>query len=306
MAAPSPREPMTRRFRTYNEVPHETGSQLLEQVLEQRARLAKRLEGVARTVAVVSGKGGVGKSAITANLAAHLAAGGARVGALDADLNGPSLGRMLHAARTPLADTGDGVEPAAGAAGVRVMSMDLLLDGDDAPVRWRGPSGDGFIWRGTAEAGALREFLADVAWGELDWLLIDVPPGTDRIERLLDLVPRPDVVLLVTTPSEIARSVVARSARLLRDAGVPCTGLVANMTAYVDETGGERPLYAADGAARLAREAGLELWAEVPFEPSFAALTDAGSPPAVERPDTAAARAIERLAARLLRAVEAP
>ena len=252
---------------------------------------------------MVSGKGGVGKSAVTANLAAQLAAGGAAVGAVDADLNGPSLGRMLGAAGARLVEDADGIHPAPGAAGVGVISMDLLLDVEDAPLRWKGPAGDGFIWRGTAEASALREFLADVAWGPLDWLLIDVPPGTDRIERLLDLLPEPDAVLLVTTPSEIARSVVARSARLLADAGVAPVGLVANMTAYVDEDGGERPLFAADGAERLAADSGLEVWGRIPFEPAFASATDAGRPPAPD--ESAAARAVGALAQRLRDLLEA-
>jgi ATP-binding protein involved in chromosome partitioning len=289
---------MTRRFRTYAEVPHETASGLLEQVLEQRARLRARLSDVRRIVAVVSGKGGVGKSAITANLATRLAASGQAVGAVDADLNGPSLGRMLGAAGARLVEDDDGVHPAIGAGDVRVMSMDLLLEVDDAPLRWKGPAGDAFIWRGTAEAGAVREFLSDVVWGPLDWLLIDVPPGTDRIERLLDLVPQPDAVLLVTTPSEISRSVVARSARLLADADVPRVGLVANMTAYLDDAGAERPLFGADGAARLAADSGLDLWARIPFEPAFASATDAGAPPAADG-HSVAARAIGALAARL-------
>lgn len=294
---------MRRRFRTYREVSHETGSGVLEQVLEQRDRLRRRLTTIRHTVAVVSGKGGVGKSAITANLAARLAADGARVGALDADLNGPSLGRMLHAARTPLEEDLAGVRPANGVLGVSVMSMDLLLRDQDAPVRWKGPSGHGFVWRGAAETGALREFLADVHWGALDWLLIDLPPGTDRIERLLDLV-SPDVVLLVTTPSEIARAVVARSARLLREAGARRVGLVANMTAYIDEAGRARTLFGEGVGGEWAAETGLESWAEVPFEPAFAALTDGGSPPAGDRTDSPAAAAIARLADRLRKSVE--
>lgn len=295
---------MSRRFRTYAQVPHETGSGLLEQVLAQRSRLRARLAHVGRIVAVVSGKGGVGKSAVTANLAAQLAAGGEAVGVVDADLNGPSLGRMLGAVGARLTEDEDGVHPAAGAGGTRVISMDLLLDEADAPLRWKGPAGDGFIWRGTAEASALREFLADVAWGPLDWLVVDVPPGTDRIERLLDLVPEPDAVLLVTTPSEIARSVVARSARLLADAGVPRVGLVANMTAFVDAAGEEHTLYPADGAERLAAEADLEIWGRIPFEPAFAAATDAGRPPAPDA--SAAARAIGHLADRLRERTEGP
>jgi len=289
-----------RKIRTYNEVAHETGSRILEQVLEQRGRLESRLSSIRAIVAVVSGKGGVGKSAITANLAAALATRGARVGALDADLNGPSLGRMLGVAGIALVDREDGVEPAAGVAGVRVMSMDLLQE-DDAPLRWRGPDGDGFVWRGVAEAGVLREFLSDVAWRDLDYLLVDVPPGTDRISRLLDLVPQPHQTLLVTTPAEISRFVVAKSARMLRDAGVEGVGIVANMTAYMDPAAGTKPLFTADGALALARETGLELLAEVPFDPELGASTDRGRPFVLERPDSPAAHALETLADRIER-----
>jgi ATP-binding protein involved in chromosome partitioning len=288
-----------RNIRTYGQVEHETGSRILEQVLDQRARLGQRLASIGATIAVVSGKGGVGKSAITANLAAALAAAGAKVGALDADLNGPSLGRMLDAAGQKLHDTDDGVAPGTGAAGVKVMSMDLLQE-DDAPLRWRAPDGDGFTWRGLAETGVLREFLSDVAWGELDYLLIDVPPGTDRIGRLLDLLPSPSQTLLITTPAEITRFVVAKSARLLQDAGVSPVGLVANMTAYVD-SGGTRPLFEGDGAARLAAETGLDLWAEVPFDPALGAATDRGSPLATSSVDSPTVTALRALAERIER-----
>lgn len=287
-----------RNIRTYGQVEHETGSRILEQVLEQRARLGKRLESIGATIAIVSGKGGVGKSAITANVAAALAMAGAKVGALDADLNGPSLGRMLGVAGQRLEDGDDGVVPGRGAAGVRVMSMDLLQE-DDAPLRWRAPDGDGFVWRGLAETGVLREFLSDVAWGELDYLLIDVPPGTDRIGRLLDLLPQPSQTLLVTTPAEITRFVVAKSARLLRDAGVSPVGLVANMTAYIDGDG-TRKLFEGDGTPALAEETGLEVWAEVPFDPALGAATDRGTPGTVAT-GSAAAVALAALAERIER-----
>lgn len=288
----------TRRFRTYNEVAHQTGSGVLEQVLEQRRRLADRIATIRCVVAVLSGKGGVGKSAITANLAAVLASRGARVGAVDADLNGPSLARMLGVADARLGDGAAGVVPPSGAAGVRVMSMELLQEAADAPLRWQGPDGDAFIWRGTAEAGALREFIADVEWGELDYLLVDVPPGTDKISRLLDLV-RPHQTLLITTPADIARRVVARSARLLREAGLECTGIVANMTAYAQPDGSMQPLFTGDGARTLARETGLQIWAELPFEPAFALATDAGTPYATSAPASAAGAAIAGLAERV-------
>lgn len=286
-----------RRIRTYHEV-EATGAELLDQVVAQRRRLDDRLARVRHVVAVASGKGGVGKSLVTANLAAALARSGRRVGAADADLNGPSLARMLGAAATPLEVDAAGVQPARGAAGVRVISMDLLLAGGDAPVRWREPAEGGFIWQSTLETGALREFLADVAWGELDYLFIDMPPGSDKLGRLLQLVPGLAGVLLVTIPSEMARAVVARSARLLKDAGLERIGLVANMTSHVCAGCGRvEPLFSADGARRLAAAAGLPLWAEIPFDPRLAELTDAGRPP-LEHGASAAA-ALEALAERV-------
>jgi ATP-binding protein involved in chromosome partitioning len=287
-----------RRIRTYHDVAHDTGSEVLEQVLEQRARLDRRLASIRCIVAVLSGKGGVGKSAITANLAAALALRGARVGAVDADLNGPSLGRMLGVSGQQLGDHEDGVAPPEGAAGVRVMSMELLQNAADAPLRWRGPETDSFIWRGTLEAGALREFVSDVAWGSLDYLLIDVPPGTDKIHRLLDLI-TPHQTILVTTPAGIARAVVARSARLLQETGLGTTGIVTNMTGYLMPDGSVQPLFGEAGTETLAASTGLPVWAEIPFDPRFAVATDAGTPFVIAEPGSVAARAFHALADRI-------
>jgi ATP-binding protein involved in chromosome partitioning len=194
----------------------------------------------------------------------------------------------------------DGVEPAQGAAGVRVISMDLLLEDDDAPVRWREPAMGGFIWQSTLETGALRELLADVAWGPLDVLVVDLPPGSDKLTRLLALLPRLDALALVTTPSEAARFVVAKSARVAREAGVETIGLVANMTGYrCPACGAEEALYEADGARALAEATGLPIWAEVPFEPRLAAATDAGRPPVLDGADSPAIAALRALATRL-------
>lgn len=286
-----------RKIRTYHEVDDEAGAEVLDQVVAQRRRLARRLERIGRVVAVVSGKGGVGKSAVTANLAAVLADRGRSVGALDADLNGPSLARMLGVRGAGFEDADTGIRPPAGPSGVTVASMELLQADADAPLRWKEPGGDAFLWQSSLEAGVLREFLSDVEWGELDLLLVDVPPGTDKISRLLQLVPGIPEVLLVTTPSEMARAVVARSARLLREAGVPRVGLVANMTEHVCPDCGRRtPLYLEDGAARLASEAGLEIVARIPFDPRLASSTDGGAPLAASEPDGPAGRAFAALA----------
>jgi ATP-binding protein involved in chromosome partitioning len=214
---------------------------------------------------------------------------------------------MLGAGRGPLAVGPGGVEPAEGAAGVRVISMDLLLESDDAPLRWREPDAGGFVWQSTLETGALRELLADVAWGALDVLVVDLPPGSDKLARLLALLPRIDTLVLVTTPSEAARFVVAKSARAAREAGVAEVGLVANMVSYrCPACGALEALYEADGARALAEATGLPVWAEVPFEPRLAAATDAGRPPVLDGAATPAVLALRGLAARIAAGLDAP
>jgi ATP-binding protein involved in chromosome partitioning len=289
-----------RKFRTYGEVEHGTGSELLEQVIDQRARLARRLSTVRAVLAVVSGKGGVGKSAVTANLATTLARRGHRVGVVDADLNGPSLARMLGVSGQTLQEGEDGVMPASTRHGIRVISMELLQGDPDAPLRWREPDSDTFLWQSSMETTALREFLGDVQWGELDFLLVDVPPGTDKIRRLLELVPGIPAVLVVTTPSEMARAVVARSIRLVREAGVPLIALIANMEGYLcPDCGGLHALFPGDGARTLASETGLPIWAEIPFDPRFGEATDRGRSGPDPHPDDPVVAAFLGLAARI-------
>lgn len=291
-----------RKVRGYAEVSHETGSQLLEQVLAQHAKVSARLETIGAVIAIASGKGGVGKSAVTANLAVSLTRRGARVGVVDADLNGPSLGRMLGLLGSRLVDGPDGVVPPAGAAGVLGISTELLLK-EDAPLRWKGPDSDRVVWLGLTEAAVLREFLSDVVWGELDYLLIDIPPGTDKIGRFLDLVPNPASVLVVTIPSEVALSVVSRSVAMLQQAGVESIGIVGNMSGYASP-GAVRPLplFSGDGIRRLTESTGLELWAEIPFDPGMGARTDGGDPPGASD-DSLFGKAFQALADRVERGV---
>lgn len=292
-----------RRIRTYNEV-GPAGESVPEQVVAQRDRLARRLAAIRAVVAVASGKGGVGKSALTANLAAALASDGLRVGALDSDLNGPSLARMLGVAGSRLAIRDDGVEPPEGAAGVRVVSMELFQEGADAPLRWHGPAGDGWVWRNVVETGTLRELVSDVQWGPLDVLLVDVAPGTDRIARLLELIPRPAAVLLVTTPSEMTRRVVARSIRLAREAGLERVGLVENMAGWTcPDCGAHTDLFEPAGPEPEAPS--IERWGSIPFDPRLARATDEGRPFVLTRPDAPAAQALRGLAARLAREIGA-
>src|SRR5258705_9157259 len=164
------------RIRTYHELTDADRSGLPEQIGAQRKRVAERLAGVGRMIAVMSGKGGVGKSYVTAHLARALARAGQAVGVLDADLNGPTIPRLLGIDHAPRPTSPNGIEPAKGADGVKCISMAMLLE-DGAPLAFKGPAAESFGWRGAMEASTLRELLSDVVCGSHDTPLLDLPPG---------------------------------------------------------------------------------------------------------------------------------
>jgi len=254
-------------FRTYFDVAGKDRSDLLGQVMAQRARVADRLASVRAVVTVVSGKGGVGKSFATAAVAVTAARRGLAEGVVDADLRSPTVARMLGTAG-PLIVNETGVAPARGAAGVRVMSADFLLD-DGRPLAWREPAAEGFVWRGAMEVGALRTFLGDVEWGALDLLLVDLPPGADGVSDVATLVPALGGAVAVTIPSDESRRSVARTLHALVDAGQSLLGVVENMAGYAcvecDHVG---PLFEGSAGTELATEFGVPLLARIPFDPS--------------------------------------
>ena len=245
-------------MRTYHELTNPDRSGLLDQILTQRRRVADRLAGVRRTIAVMSGKGGVGKSYVTAHLARALAREGQQVGILDADLNGPTIPRLLETPRAAHRTSDDGVEPAIGLDGVKCISMALLLE-DGAPLAFKGPSAESFVWRGAMEASALREFLGDVNWGSLDTLLLDLPPGMQRYIELCDILGKPPAVLTVTIPTPESRDAVRRAMRAAVEQGSDIVGIVENMV------GREFTGTAADD---LAKEFDRPVVARIPWHPT--------------------------------------
>jgi ATP-binding protein involved in chromosome partitioning len=282
-------------IRTYKEMDGADRSGLASQVGAQREQVAARLSSIRFVVGVMSGKGGVGKSFVTVGLATALARAGRAIGVLDGDLHGPTAARMLGASPGGLPVGEDGVDPAVAAGGVRVVSSDLLLD-EAAPLRWRGPEGGKALWRGALEAGMLREFLAHVRWGTLDVLLVDLPPGTERLETLADLVPGLAGVVVVTIPSEASLRAVRRAIEAARSAGVPVLGIVENMAGYRCagcET--PRPLFPGNAGERLAREADAPLLGRLAFDPRARGV-DGGD---VEAATGALSRVAEGLIARL-------
>ncbi len=260
-------------FRTYFDVPDADRSGLVAQIAEQRRRVAERLAQVRRVVLVVSGKGGVGKSYLTAAIARAMAEQGQRVGVLDADLRSPTVARLLRASGS-LNVLDEGVRPAVGTDGVKVMSTEFLL-GEGKALEWRGPTEERFIWRGTLEVGTLREFLSDVLWGELDVLLIDLPPGADGAVELGGLIPNLTGAVALTIPSEESRRSVSRTMRAAHDAGIRLLGVIENMSGYrCDGCATTQPLFPGNAGAELAEEFHLELLGRVPFSPGGSVAAD--------------------------------
>jgi ATP-binding protein involved in chromosome partitioning len=266
----------------------------------QRLELGERLRADTRSVrgvlddgpavyAVASGKGGVGKSTVAANLAVALARTGNRVGILDADVWGPSIPLLFGVSRAPIA-LGGAMLPVE-AHGVRLMSTGFFVTGEE-PLVWRGP----MLHK------ALQQFLDDVHWGELDVLLIDLPPGTGDITiSLLELVPRTQVVV-VTTPQPAAQRVAQRAGRMAADLGITVSGVVENMSRFACECGRHSPLFGAGGGAALADGLGVPLLGQVPLEARLRESGDAGDPIVARHPDAASASALCEIAGSLRKA----
>ena len=249
-----------------------------------------------RILAISSGKGGVGKSSVTVNLAAALAAEGRTVGVLDADIGGFSVPRMLGVEGRLAGDEAERkIVPHAKTIGrgrLEIVSMGLLAEREDAAL----------MWRGLMQNRALQHFLEDVRWGNLDDLLVDMPPGTGDVGMgLARMLPRAEVVL-VTTPARAAQQVAARAADMARKTYLRVAGVVENMSSFTCDHGTSYALFGEGGGAALAEEIGAPLLASIPLEPAVAAGGDTGSPVALG--DGPAAEAFRALARRLVE--EAP
>ena len=237
------------------------------------------MAGIATKLAVMSGKGGVGKSMTTVNLALALARQGYRVGILDVDLNGPCVPRMLGMHGQQFTVTPEGAVPPVGPLGVKVGSMDFFLE-SASPVRWKGPMDLSPVWLGLMEMNVIREFLGDIVWGELDFLLADLPPGAaaDKPPVIAGFIPDLAGALVVTTASEVASEVVQKSVTYARDLGIKVLGLVENMSQYRCPTcGSEHELFEGNTEA-LCEALDVPLLGRIPFDPTLAKTFDKGVP----------------------------
>jgi ATP-binding protein involved in chromosome partitioning len=248
------------------------------------------IPGVKNVVAVASGKGGVGKSTIAVNLAAALSVMGARTGLLDADIYGPTIPRFIRDYRAPSIRAKDKkVEPAVGPNGLKLISLGILVD-DDTPIIWRGP----------LVGSAVRQLLFDVDWGELDYLIVDLPPGTgDAPLTLAQSVPMSGVVI-VTTPQKAAVAIAMKALRMFRRLGVPIIGIVENMS-YLrcEHCGNVIRVFGESWARRAALEAGVPLLGEVPMDREILEGSESGMPIVLSKPDSDASKALIDVARRV-------
>jgi len=244
-----------------------------------------------RIIAVSSGKGGVGKSTVSANLAVALARRGHRVGLMDGDIYGPNIPRMFGVFEKPPVMQGK-IQPLL-AWGVKLMSLGFLVD-RDAPAIWRGP----IIMK------IVQQFLRDVEWGELDYFIVDLPPGTGDAQLSLVQSCQVSTAIIVTTPQEVAVGDALRGAKMFEKVSVPVAGIVENMSAFVDPMTGRRfEMFGSGGGQRLAEELQVPLLGTVPLQPGMADLADRGRPIVAAEPDSPAAVALNGIVDALIQVV---
>ena len=242
------------------------------------------MPSLGKVLAISSGKGGVGKSTVSANLAAALARDGHRVALMDADIYGPNIPRMFGANTKPEVQGGK-IQPLE-AHGVKLMSLGFIVE-RDAPAIWRGP----IIMK------IITQFLRDVAWGELDYFLVDLPPGTGDAQLSLTQIVRLHGAIIVTTPQEMAVGDSLRGAKMFERVGVGVVGIVENMSYFVcPDCHARSEIFLAGGGSRLAAELGVPLLGQIPLQAGMAELVDRGEPIVVSQPDSPAGIALRELA----------
>lgn len=236
----------------------------------EQKRLQEKLHHIRCKVMVMSGKGGVGKSTVATNLAASLALRGYQVGILDADLHGPDVPRMLGIEGQHLISKGDGVEPVEVFAGFKAVSMALLAQEPDKAIVWRGP----------LKHSAIRQFLRDVNWGDLDFLFIDLPPGTgDEPLSVSKLIKEVDGAVIVTTPQDVALLDSRKAVSFSKQINIPVLGIVENMSGMTCPHCGESiDLFKIGGGEKAAKELGVPFLGRIPIDPQVVLSCDSGEP----------------------------
>lgn len=265
-------------------------------VKKEDLKLIKNLMRIKHKIVVTSGKGGVGKSTVAVNIAMALSMRGYEVGLMDADIHGPNIPKMLHIEDAILGGDEEGLMPILVPPHLRVMSMAFLIKDADNPVIWRGPM----------KMGAIRQFIADVRWGDLDYLIVDLPPGTgDEPLTVAQLMPDADGAVVVTTPQDVALLNSRKSVGFARQLKLPVIGIVENMSGLIcPHCGKEIDLFKKGGGEKAAKELKVPFLGRIPLDPKVVASSDDGMPIVLADTDSPAARAFDGLVDNIVKRVE--
>lgn len=263
----------------------------IEQLLE-KMEMEQQLKRIKHKILVLSGKGGVGKSTVSANLAISLALTGKQVGLLDVDIHGPSIPKLLKLDDAKLESDGQKIIPQSVGGNLKVMSIGFILQDKDDPVIWRGPM----------KYGVIKQFITDVDWGDLDYLVIDFPPGTgDEPLSVAQLIPDADGAVVVTTPQDLSTADVRKSIGFCKKLGLNVLGVIENMSGFVCPHCGERTdIFKSGGGEKMAMEMGVPFLGRIPIDPKIVDASDSGTPYVYHYAKTEAAKAFEEVIKPLL------
>ena len=267
----------------------------MARAMKDRLRLSEAMGMIKHKLVVMSGKGGVGKSTIAANLACALAKN-AKVGLLDADITGPDIPMVMGVEGKVPRVVKNKIEPVEGPLGIKIISMGHVLPSSEAPVIWRGP----------LKMAALRQFLVDVNWGDLDYLIIDLPPGTsDEPLSIAQDIPDSEGAIIVTTPQQLSLLDVNKSISFARAVKLPVLGIVENMSGYTcPKCGNHEDLFKSGGGKRAAEGLDIPFLGSIPIDPSIVLGGDSGKPFVLEHPDSPATKAFESVVEKVVKEVE--
>ena len=259
-------------------------------------KLQESLGKIKHVIIVMSGKGGVGKSTVSSNIAATLSMMGYQTGIMDVDITGPNIPKMFGIEDERLDVVDEKLVPVLVPPSLKVVSMAFLLPSKD----------DAVVWRGPVKMTAIRQFLEDVTWGDLDYLVVDMPPGTgDEAISIIQLIPKADGMVIVTTPQDVALLDSRKSITFSAQANIPIIGLIENMSGFICPHCGEKTdIFKSGGGMATAKNLNIQFLGAVPIEPKIVISGDSGMPIVIDDPDSVSAKVFKEITEKIIKTVE--